>query len=191
MADEIYFYPFDLEAEVNAPTLSSVENSQVYIAIECQNARCDKRKLLHPSDLPVSPDDFRTLEISKIANKMRCTRCNRTNPLISFFREYDPLYTGKLVSEKDLVSLQQLDADESFSKRYNYERIGSDWERAYTYDDDLYDHGSAPDPKWSDSAQLVGSDPGMTEVDQLVNEVEQLANLEAANASDPKSRKEE
>ncbi|MBT5378981.1 MAG: hypothetical protein HOL08_08000 [Opitutae bacterium] len=118
MSDDIKFYAFDLEAEAGASTLSNAEGHKTYIAIQCQNERCGKRKLFRPSGILVSPDDFQTLEISTIASRMRCKRCGDANPLITFFKEYAPLGIAEVPPDHDkLVSCQQLGGD---SEIYEY-----------------------------------------------------------------------
>ena len=158
MDDEIKFYRFDLEAETNALTLSNAVDLQIYIAVECKNGRCDQRKLIHPSSFPVSPDDFHNLGISKIVGRMRCSQCKRKSPRISYFKEYDPLYTGKLPFGKELVPLHWLSKDESFcGDRYNYRRTeDARWLRPDTYDDPD-DRGSPPDPNWREDESIRNS----------------------------------
>ena len=118
MVEEISFFSFQPKEGIKTLTLSGAEKLQVYLGIECRTFHCDNKKLMHPSDIPVSPNVFDTFGIAKIANKMRCPQCKRTNPGISFFKEYDPLDAGELVSEKNLFSLQQLDFKGGFRKRY-------------------------------------------------------------------------
>lgn len=75
---------------------------------------------MHPSDFPVLQNVFQNSEIGTLNKKMKCSQCNWTNPRISFFEEYAPLSSGRLVSEKDLFSLKQLDASGGPSKHYSY-----------------------------------------------------------------------
>ncbi len=118
MSDDIRFYAFDLEAEAGASTLSNAEDRKAYIAIQCQNERCGKRKLLRPSLIPVSPNDFHTLEISTIASRMRCKRCGDTSPRISFYKEHAPHGKAEIPVDHDkLVSCLQLGGD---SEIYEY-----------------------------------------------------------------------
>ena len=49
MTNEIKFFSVNLEAEAGCCTLSNAKKKQVYIAVECQNDRCDQRTLWHPS----------------------------------------------------------------------------------------------------------------------------------------------
>ena len=120
MSDDMKFYAFDLEAEAGASTLSNAEDNKAYVAIQCQNERCGKRKLVRPSSLPLPPDDFQTLGISKLPPRMRCKRCGDVNPRISFYKEFSPLGQAKNIVDIDaLVSCQQLGGD---SEIYEYKK---------------------------------------------------------------------
>ena len=152
MSDDIKFYAFDLDAETDNPTLFNAEDLKAYIAIQCQNERCGKRKLVRPSYLPVSPNDFQTLGISKLPPRMKCRRCGDVNPRISFYKEYAPLGKAKSKVDKDaLVSCQQLGGDSEIYEYKNPTPISSarrTMEGGWQPD---YPSGSSPSPGSSGS----------------------------------------
>ena len=126
MSDDIKFDAFDLDAETDNPTLFNAEDLKVYIAVQCQNDRCGKRKLVRPSYFLVSPDDFQTLGISKLPPRMKCRRCGDVNPRISFYKEYAPLGKAKSMVDVDaLVSCQQLGGDSDIYEHKNPTPISS------------------------------------------------------------------
>ena len=75
-------------------------------------------------------------------------------------------------------------------KKEMLEYVNKEWEE-FKRQVSLIHNPVEPDPRWSEHEQLVGSEPGMHVVDQLVSEHDQLADLEKASSSETWWREDE